>query len=104
MRRLEVVWRQDALLGLEDRFVFKTSRSHATSVKFVRRIMERAESILDAPLGGRLRDDLSPGLRTVPFEKVAVIAYRVGEKVEIVGVFYDGRDYEALYRGYEGEK
>jgi toxin ParE1/3/4 len=106
MRRLEVVWRPDALLDLEDiySFVFKASRSHATSEKFVRRIMARADRVGDAPLGGRPRDDLSPGLRTVPFDTVAVIAYRVGETIEIVGVFYGGRDYEALYRGYGGEK
>jgi toxin ParE1/3/4 len=37
-------------------------------------------------------------LRTVPFERKAVIAYRVTNAVEITNVFYGGRDYEALYR------
>ena len=58
----------------------------------------RALRIGDAPHGGRSRDDLAPGLRTVPFEASAVIAYRVGAAVEIANVFYGGRDYEALYR------
>ena len=51
------------------------------------------------PRGGRPRDDLEPGLRTVPFERSAVIAYRVeSDSVLILNVFYGRRDYEALYR------
>jgi toxin ParE1/3/4 len=46
----------------------------------------------------RPRDDLAPGLRTVPFERSAVIAYIVeGGAVQITNIFYGGRDYEALY-------
>lgn len=37
----------------------------------------------------------------MPFERSTVIAYRVGKTVEIVNVFYGGRDYEALYRGHD---
>lgn len=43
-------------------------------------------------------DDLQAGLRTVPFEKSAVIAYRIGETVDITNIFYGGRNYEALYK------
>jgi toxin ParE1/3/4 len=41
------------------------------------------------------------GLRTVPFERKAVIAYRVTKAVEITNIFYGGRDYEALYRSHD---
>jgi toxin ParE1/3/4 len=44
---------------------------------------------------------LEPGLRTIPFERRAVIAYRVTNAVEITNIFYGGRDYEALYRSRE---
>jgi len=51
---------------------------------------------------GRPRDDLLPGLRTVPFERKAVIACRlIEDRVEITNLFYGGRDYEALYRRNE---
>jgi len=51
-------------------------------------------------MGGRVRDDLFAGLRTVPFERSAVIAYTVEDDcVRITNVFHGGRDYEALYRG-----
>ena len=49
-------------------------------------------------MGGRPRDDLAQGLRTVPFERTAVIVYRVTSCVEITNIFYGGRDYETLYR------
>jgi toxin ParE1/3/4 len=52
-------------------------------------------------MGGRPRDDLSPGLRTTPFERSVVIAYVVeGGAVQITNIFYGGRDYEALYRPF----
>ncbi|KRB22918.1 hypothetical protein ASE05_14780 [Mesorhizobium sp. Root172] len=54
----------------------------------------------NAPRGGRSRDDIVPGLRTVPFEHSAVIAYVIeGDVVRIVNIFYGGRDYETLMRG-----
>lgn len=51
------------------------------------------------------RDDLAPGLRIVPFEHSAVIAYHVADAVEIVNTFYGGRNYEALFRvGDDGDE
>lgn len=64
---------------------------------FIKRIRERCRRIGDAPHGGRTRDDLKPGLRTVPFEGRTVIAYTVdGDHVVITNIFYGGRDFEAL--------
>lgn len=99
MRRAKVTYRQTALADLRDihRTIAEASQSPGVATRFVQRIMSRCRSIGDAPLGGRPRNDLAPGLRTVPFERSAVIAYVVGETVDIVNVFYGGRDYEALY-------
>ncbi|MBY5624616.1 type II toxin-antitoxin system RelE/ParE family toxin [Rhizobium leguminosarum] len=76
---------------------------HVIANGFVKRVMTRCRKIGDAPNGGRPRDDLAPGLRTVPFEHSAVIAYHVTDAVEIVNVFYGGRDYEALFRAGDDE-
>ena len=74
-----------------------------TAERFVRRIKARCDKIGILPLGGRPRDDLAPGLRTVPFERRAIIVYKVEPScVRIVNVFYGGRDYEALYLGLSG--
>src|SRR5262249_16705482 len=104
MRRLRVIFRPEALADLESIFhiVLQMSASQTTAEGFVRRIQERWRRIGNVPYGGIARDDLQTGLRTVPFERRAVIAYRVSSKaVEITNVFYGGRDYEAIYRGRE---
>lgn len=101
MHPLEVTYRPQALADLEDIFhaVLSASRNVAIAQAYVQRIRERCRRIGDAPRGGRPRDDLLPGLRTVPFEHAAVIAYRVeDDRVRITNIFYGGRDYEALYR------
>ncbi len=106
MRRLRVELQPEALADLADIFrtVLRVSQNLSTAKSFVRRIMDRCERIGDAPRGGRPRDDLEPGLRTVPFERSAVITYRVEkDRVLITNVFYGGRDFEALYRGHGGE-
>lgn len=95
MRRLRVELQPEALRDLADifRVVLHVSQSVPTARGFVKRIG-------DAPHGGRPRDDLEPGLRTVPFESSAVIAYRVeAGRVRVANVFDGGQDFEALYRG-----
>ena len=53
----------------------------------------------DAPFAGRPRDDLSPGLRLLPFKRRAVITSKVSEMaVEILNIFYGGRQVDAFYR------
>ncbi|TXM66533.1 type II toxin-antitoxin system RelE/ParE family toxin [Methylobacterium sp. WL12] len=106
MRRLPVSYRAEALDDLRDifRMILLASRSVPTARGFVQRIKDRCERIGDAPHGGRPRDDLETGLRTVPFEHTAVIAYRAEPtSVRITNVFYGGRDFEALYRGASSE-
>jgi len=57
------------------------------------------------PHDGRPRDDLAPGLLTVPFERSAVIAYLVDDhQVRVTNVFYGGRDYEELYKSADPEE
>ena len=48
------------------------------------------------PNRGRRRDDLAPGVRTIPFERKAVIAYRVeGDRIHILRIVHHGRDLQA---------
>ncbi|UYW29277.1 type II toxin-antitoxin system RelE/ParE family toxin [Methylorubrum extorquens] len=103
MKRLEVTYRSEAEADLLQiyRWVYEASLSPEIADRFLNRLLERCDRIGDAPHGGRPRDDLEPGLRTVPFEHSAVIAYRVeADRVRVVNVFYGGRDFEALYRGH----
>ncbi|NEK15062.1 type II toxin-antitoxin system RelE/ParE family toxin [Rhizobium leguminosarum] len=105
MRRAKVEYRPEALNDLRQIYIdiADMSQNHVIANGFVKRITARCRKIGDAPNGGRPRGDLVPGLRTVPFEHSAVIAYHVTDAVEIVNVFYGGRDYEALFRAGDDE-
>jgi toxin ParE1/3/4 len=70
------------------RFVLDRSSSRVTAERFIKRIKARCDKIGILPHGGRPRDDLERGLRTVAFERRAVIAYRVvSDHVRIVNIF-----------------
>jgi toxin ParE1/3/4 len=100
MKRLKVVFRPEAISDLQRIFIYiaESSASETVASRFVDRIKARCSRIGSVPYGGRPRDDLAAGLRTVPFEHSAVIAYRITSAVEITNIFYGGRDYEALYQ------
>ncbi|WP_341486958.1 type II toxin-antitoxin system RelE/ParE family toxin [Pararhizobium sp. A13] len=102
MRRLKVLYRPEAIADLGEiyRFVAMRGQNRVIARDFVERIKARCSRIGNAPLGGISRDDLESGLRTVPFEKSAVIAYKVEkDAVRIGNIFHGGRDFEALYHG-----
>jgi toxin ParE1/3/4 len=106
MQPLDVEFRPAALAELSAIFdyVLEISSSLKIARDFTLRIRERCERIGDAPHGGRPRDDLAPGLRTVPFERSAVIVYVIADgRVQITNIFYGGRDYEALYRRIDSD-
>lgn len=106
IRRLDVEYRQSAQDDLTAifRFIVENGASVQAALKFVLRIEERCQKIGDAPRSGRPRDDLLAGLRTVPFEHSAIIAYVVEQDaVWIANVFYGGRDFEALLRGADAD-
>jgi toxin ParE1/3/4 len=98
----ELRFRPAAVTDLEEIFAraLQVSGSRTVARRYIGRIRDRCRRITVLPLAGRPRDDLAPGLRTAPFERHAVIVYRVAADgiVEIVNIFHGGRDYEALYR------
>jgi len=102
MKRLRVEVAIKARGDLRELFLYLRDEGVSASVAggYLRRIDQQFRKLGDAPFIGRLRNDLQPDLRTIGFERRATIAYRVEPKrVLIVGVFYGGRDYEALLRG-----
>jgi toxin ParE1/3/4 len=102
MQNLKVCYRPTALTDLEDIFnvVLTVSKNPVTANRFITRLLRRCDRIGIVPRGGRPRDDLETGLRTVPFEHTAIIAYKVeNERVEIANIFYGGRDYQTFYLG-----
>lgn len=63
---------------------------------YITRIETACMVLADFPERGTRRDDISPGLRTIGFERRATIAFRVLENsVEIVTIAYGGRNFES---------
>lgn len=68
-----------------------------TAARFTDSIVAFCEDIATLPLAGKARDDIRPGLRIIGYRRRVVVAFLVlGEVVVIVGIFYGGRDYEAV--------
>ncbi len=102
IQRLAVVLSEAAIADLEAvaAYILESGGSEGVANGFVDRIRERCHGIGNAPRGGRPRDDVMQGLRTVPFEHSAIIAYRIeADSIFVLNIFYGGRDFEALMRG-----
>jgi plasmid stabilization system protein ParE len=64
---------------------------------FVSAIFGFCDGLATFPMIGVARDDLRPGLRIVGFRRRVVIAFSItDETVDILGIYYGGRDYETL--------
>ncbi len=67
---------------------------------YIRRIVTFCQGLAVLPLRGVQRDDILPGLRVTGFERRVTIAFVVtSQTVLIEGIFYGGRDFEAILRG-----
>ncbi len=66
--------------------------------RFVGAILDRCEGLTAFPNRGTPRDDLRPGLRTVPLRSRVTIGYVVDhDTVVILGINYGGQDAGALF-------
>ncbi len=66
------------------------------AARFTDGIVTYCESLRTFPARGNRRDDIRLGLRVTSYRKRVAIAFHVDEdRVNIIGVFYGGQDYEA---------
>ena len=94
--------RAHASQNIKDIFDWIASESGYPQIaeRFIGRIYDACESLGEFPLKGPARNDLKKDVRILPFERVAVIAYRIlDNEVEVLNIFYAGRDYEASLMG-----
>jgi toxin ParE1/3/4 len=96
--RRKVVFRPEAESDLDDIFEFIAHDSYQNALNFTERIRACCEQLGDFPERGTVRDDLG-GLRTIGFERRVTIAFRVlSDRVQIVDIFYGGRDFERILK------
>lgn len=102
MKRLPVRLRAQAHQDIKNIFDWIVSESNYPSIaeKLANRIYDICETLGEFPMKGRARDDLKQGARILAFERKAVIVYRVmPDEVEVLNIFYGGRDWEAIISG-----
>ncbi len=67
---------------------------------YVGSIVTQCLSLATFPERGTKRDDIRPNLRTMGYNRSATIAFSINHSiatVTILGVFYDGQNYEAAF-------
>jgi putative addiction module CopG family antidote len=68
-----------------------------TATGFIDGILDYISTLREFPNRGTPRDDIKPGLRTIAWRRRVTIAYIAeAHDVVVIGVFYGGRDFEAL--------
>ena len=86
---------EDQLVEL-DRYIVGAG-SVEVAARHTEAIVAFCEELAAFPHRGSARDDIRSGLRIIGFKRRVVIAFAVlDQTVAIIGVFYGGRDYEAL--------
>lgn len=98
--RIRTKYSPHATRQLEDLYehVAQASGSDRANT-FVGSIVDYCDRLATSPHRGTRRDDLRPGLRIVGFRRRVTIAFSItNEAVEILGVFYGSRSFEALLK------
>jgi toxin ParE1/3/4 len=100
VKKLKVSFRPSAVRDLDAIYdwVLGASANRVVATRYISRIVAKCRKLGDMPYGGRARNDIRPGLRTFPFEKTAIIVYRVTDSVEIMKIYFAGQNFEALLR------
>ncbi len=93
-----VVFTPEAEAQLVDLYVYIAAEaSPEIGARFTDGIVTYCESLSTFPARGTRRDDIRPGLRITSYRKRVAIAFHVSkDRVNIVGIFYGGQDYDAV--------
>lgn len=98
-----VVFTPEAEAQLVDLYGYiAVEASPEIAARFTDGIVTYCESLSTFPNRGDRREDIRPGLRVTSYRKRVAIAFDVDEnRVNIIGVFYGGHDYEAVLSAEE---
>lgn len=100
MKRYRIVWRPEArvqLIALYDWIAAQATSD--TAIGYTAAIEAHVDRLATFPDRGTPRNDLHPGIRTIPYRRRTVIAHRVlGDEVEIRALAHGG---QALAGGFD---
>jgi toxin ParE1/3/4 len=103
-RRRTVVWSPEARADLSDIWDgYAKLAGRRGADKIVREITGSSRLLEDHPFAGRARDEIRPGLRSIPSHPY-VIFYRIREDVaEIVRILHGRRDLDEIFANDPGD-
>jgi toxin ParE1/3/4 len=64
---------------------------------FIQEIRTECQKIVNTPLGFRLREDLAPGLRVLPFGRYLIFYRALASAVRIERILHSARDLGPLF-------
>ena len=94
-----VAYSPQARQQLTDLYTWIATASGSTdrAEGYVSAIVDYCDGLANFPMIGVAREDIRPGLRVVGFRRRITIAFAIAEEtVEILDIYYGGRDYETL--------
>jgi toxin ParE1/3/4 len=97
--KFEVHLAETAIADLESLFIYLDDTAGETiATAYVANVRAACFSLAHFPRRGSPRDDIRPGLRSIPCERTVTIFYDVGEtEVQIVRVIHARRDVAAAF-------
>jgi plasmid stabilization system protein ParE len=101
MKTYNVYLLPDAIKDLESIYEYITEQSGfpERAWTYIERLRAKCQDLETAPQRGQPRSDLIEGLRVCPLDKKTVAAFVIDENkqtVNILNIFYGGRDYETI--------
>jgi len=102
MDTYRVYFMPDAIKDLEEIYLYIVEQSGFPdrAWNYMERLKSKCQELETFPIRGQVRNDLMDGLRIYPLDNKAVVAFLVNETdltVQVLNVFYGGRDYDALF-------
>lgn len=97
MKPYELLISEQAQQDLTEIWLYIANDSPDTADKFLDFILGKCQSLCSSPLMGRTRDELLPGIRSLPVNRY-IIYYRVTEiTVEIIRFLSGYRDTDSFF-------
>ena len=97
---LPVVWSPESEEDLLLIWGWGASRFSATIAdRHLRDIQRAVETLMTAPMIGRIREDLRPGIREVVVYPTVLFYRLANDRIEIVRVVDGRRDFSAIFAG-----
>jgi toxin ParE1/3/4 len=105
MSRRGVVFTPEAEEQIAELYRYiEENASAEVALHYTSAVVDYCEGLETFPDRGTARDDIRAGLRTTSYKRRTEIAYTVDDgRVEIIGVFHGGRDYERALQPEEPE-